>query len=75
MLLTEQSLKQAIRTFMITAEIPLPYGWDMSMQKMFIQSNVFPAFVKALGEIEEVKPCFGFDINKAAKEYVEGHDT
>lgn len=74
MLITEQSIARAMRVFILNARIPRPPGWTMEQDKIAITNRLFPAFLKALSEIEDVKPCHGFDLDLAAKMYCEGKD-
>lgn len=74
MLITENSLACAVRTFVANARIPQPESWNLKMDERFIVNNLFPAMLAALSEIETVEPCFGFDITEAAQAYCRGED-
>jgi hypothetical protein len=63
MLLTTQTLQRAVEVFLKEAHIPRPKYWSVDHDVLFLNNVIVPAFYKALQEIEEVQPCFGFDLN------------
>lgn len=74
MLITEQSLMRACRTFVAQAHIPQPELWNAQRDKAFVKNRLFPAMLAALQEIENVSTCFGFDLDRASSEYCKGKD-
>ena len=68
MIISESSLKRAIETFIHEACIPRPGSWkgkwSAKLDGTFLNRLVVPAFLKALEEIEEVRLCHGFDIDR-----------
>lgn len=62
MLITEKTLQSAIEVFLKEAHIPRPQGWSVNMDTALINHVIVPAFFKALHEIEDVSPCYGFDL-------------
>ena len=62
MLLTEESLRRAIKVFLREAKIPCPDRWSKIMDAAYQDIMVVPAFLKALQEIERVDTCAGFNL-------------
>lgn len=58
----EDNFERAVRTFLREAQIPVPEGWGRARDKAQLYTRIYPAFLKALGEIEEVHMCHGFTL-------------
>jgi len=65
MLVSEESLARAIRTFLLESKIPRPDGWTVFFDDTKIRHCIIPAFLEALGELGSVDFCVGFSEEKA----------
>ena len=66
MLLTEKSLLNAISLLLEKSFIPRPCNWTLEKDREW-KMNFINAYFESLKKIEEVDPCFGFDIKKIDK--------
>jgi hypothetical protein len=58
----ESDLRRALEVFFREAHIPYPPNFSKRHDDIFVANKIAPAFLKALGEIEDVNLCHGFDI-------------
>ena len=72
----EQDLIRAVTTFLREAGIPQPEGWNRTKDGAFLYNRIYPAFLKALEQIEPVNLCHGFDLDriKELRERKEKHN-
>ena len=64
MLISEQSIEEAIREFLSLAKIPRPRGWSTPKDGLFVRNRIVPAYLASLEKIEKVERCYGFDETK-----------
>ena len=64
MLVCESSLRAAVETFLSEAGIPRPERWSLEKDHAFLVNRIYPAFLKALEQIEPVQLCHGFDLEE-----------
>lgn len=67
MRITENAFNRAVETLCQRMHAPRPGqwkgGWDVELDGKWVEYCLKPAFLKALEEIEEVDPCYGFDLD------------
>jgi hypothetical protein len=59
MILTEKTLRNALKKFFDNARIPSMN--NIKEENEFIKKRIVPAFIEALKEIEDVRLCYKFD--------------
>ena len=59
MIISNDSVAAAIRTFMTIAGFPRPDGWTTRKDGVFLRNRIVPAFLRSLSEIEDVRFALG----------------